>query len=64
MYETMKVSPYELVFGHPPCKNIFPGACTTRIMEQDLEDIFESNNQLVCDTYKHLLRLDFTLQIK
>ncbi len=30
VHRTMKVSPYELVFGQPPCQNIFLGACTNK----------------------------------
>ena len=40
IHGTLKVSPYELVFGQPPCQNLFPGACGTGILEEDVEDIF------------------------
>lgn len=41
IHGTMKFS----FFGQPPCQNIFPGVCGTRIMEQDLENVMMSNNQ-------------------
>lgn len=45
VHGTMKVSPYELVFGQPPCQNIFPGAHGNEIMEEDLEDVLEEDNK-------------------
>ena len=41
VHGTVKVTPYELVFGQPPRQNIFPGVKSERIMEEDVEDLFE-----------------------
>ena len=40
----MKATPYELVFGQPPQHNIFPGAKGERIMEEDVEDLFDKED--------------------
>ena len=35
----MKSTPYELVFGQPPRKTVFPGVTTSIAMEEDVLDI-------------------------
>ena len=37
----MKSIPYELVFGQPPRKTVFPGVTTSIPMEEDVFDIVE-----------------------
>ena len=38
---SVKSTPYELVFGQPPRKTVFPGVTTCPIMEEDILDIVE-----------------------
>ena len=42
----MKATPYELVFGQPPRQIIFPGAKGKRIMEEDVEDLLDTEEEL------------------
>ena len=40
VHGTMKTTPYELVFGQPPRHNLFPGVNCTKILEENVEDLF------------------------
>ena len=46
VHGTMKTTPYELVFGQPPRKSIFPGVSGTGIMEEDVQDLLENCTSL------------------
>lgn len=38
---SVKPIPYELVFGQPPRKTVFPSVTTSAFMEEDILDIVE-----------------------
>ena len=40
VHATMKVTPFELVFGQPPRATFFPGV-TGSVMEEDMQDLIE-----------------------
>ena len=39
VHGTMRNTPYELVFGQPPHNSIFPGAQSTSVNEEDVQDL-------------------------
>ncbi len=44
VHGTMKTTPYELVFGQPPRQCLFPGASTSRILEEDVENLLNDSD--------------------
>ena len=42
--ETMKCTPYELVYGQPPRNRVFPGNTPGHFMEEDVMDLINENN--------------------
>ena len=44
IHGTMKTTPYELVFGQPPRKSDFPGACGAHVWEEDVEDLLDNDS--------------------
>ena len=46
MQASVKSTPYELVFGQPPRKTVFPGVTNSTAMEEDVLDIVEEGSYL------------------
>ncbi len=44
IHETMKCTPYELVYGQPPRSSIFPGSNPGQIMEEDVADLLAEDD--------------------